>query len=170
MTTNKDESIIGRLFSDNDSVALETLNEISHSGRTHFIPILTELLHSSSNREIRDSIIRIFSELKQTSAAPVLVEMIKNPKFINERELLVRTCWENGLDYSPYISDFVEILINGDYMTAFESYTVLINTEGKISSENAVSSIRILKESLPALEDERKTLVEDVISFLNDFK
>lgn len=170
MTINKDESIIGNLFSENDTIVLETLTEISHSGRIHFIPILAELLHSSKNQEIKDSIIKIFSELKQTSAVPVLVETIKNPKFINERELLIRTCWENGLDYSPYISDFIEILITGDYMTAFESYTVLINIEGKISSKDVETSIERLNGSLLLLNDERKTLVEDVVIFLNDFK
>jgi ABC-type multidrug transport system ATPase subunit len=135
---HKDNSIISDLFSNVDTVVLDTLNEISNSGRVHFIPVIAELLHTTENIEIKNSIVKIFSELKQTAAVPVMVETIKNKKFENELELIVRSCWENGLDYSTYILDFAELLNNtANYMTAFESYYCYNDTEGDISKENA---------------------------------
>lgn len=170
MSNTNDNSIISDLFSNVDSVVLDTLNEISNSGRVHFIPVLAELLHTTENIEIKNSIVKIFSELKQTAAVPVMVETIKNKKFENELELIVRSCWESGLDYSPFIFDFAELLINSNYMTAFESYTVIMNTEGNISIENAGKSIEFLKKSLSGVSSDRKLLVEDIINFLSDYK
>lgn len=170
MSNTKDNSIISDLFSNVDSVVLNTLNEITESGRVHFIPILAELLHTTENTEVKNSIVKIFSELKQTAAVPVLMETIKNNKFANELELIVRSCWENGLDFSPYIFDFAELLVNGNYMTAFESYTVIMNTEGNISKEIAGKSIDFLKKSLSGVSSDRTPLIEDAISFLNDYK
>jgi uncharacterized protein YegP (UPF0339 family) len=170
MSNTNDNSIISDLFSNVDTVVLDTLNEISNSGRVHFIPVIAELLHTTENIEIKNSIVKIFSELKQTAAVPVMVETIKNKKFENELELIVRSCWENGLDYSTYILDFAELLINGNYMTAFESYTVIMNTEGDISKENAGKSIDFLKKNLSGVSSDRKPLVEDIINFLSDYK
>ncbi|MBP7507238.1 MAG: hypothetical protein KA807_05430 [Prolixibacteraceae bacterium] len=170
MSNTKDNSIISDLFSNVDSVVLNTLYEISESGRVHFIPVLAELLNTTENNEIKTSIVKLFSELKQTAAVPVLMETIKNNKFVNVLELIVRSCWENGLDYSPFIYDFAELLIKGNYMTAFESYTVIMNTEGNISRENAGKSIDFLKKNVSEVPTDRIPLVEDVITFLNDYK
>ncbi len=170
MSNTKDNSLISDLFSNVDSLVFNSLNEISESGRVHFIPLLAELLQTTENNEIKSSIVKILSELKQTAAVPVMVETIKNKKFANEQELLVRSCWENGLDYSSFIFDFAELLINGTYMTTFESYTVIMNTEGNISKENAGKAIDFLKKNLSGVSSDRKPLIEDVINFLSDYK
>lgn len=166
MGNNTDNSIIGDLFSANETIVLETLKEISFNGKTHYIPVMIELLHSTNSSEVKNSIIKILSELKLTNAVPVLIDAIKDPKFKNEQEILVRICWENGLNFSPYLSTFVDLAIHGDYMTSFEAITVIENSDGKISEEEVQLLTSTIERSMDKIGAERKVLLTNIINFL----
>jgi hypothetical protein len=166
MNNNTNDSIIGDLFSIDQSIVLKTLSEISFTGKTHYIPVLIEILHSTDNQEVKQAIVKILSELKITNAVPVLVEAINNPNYKAIQEILVRICWENGLNFSPHLSTFVDLAIHADYMTSFEAITVIENSEGEISEEEAQSLIATIKNSIEKVPSERKILLSEIISFL----
>ena len=166
MDKNNNDSIIGNLFSIDQSIVLNTLNEISFTGKTQYVPALIEVLHSSENQEVKQLIIKILSELKMTDAAAILVDAINNPKFKDEQEVLVRICWENGLNFSPYLSTFVDLAIHGDYMTSFEAVTVIENSEGEISEGEAQALIVTIEKWMDKISSERKILLSNVVSFL----
>jgi hypothetical protein len=45
------------------------------------------------------------------------------------QEKITTACWENGLDYKNYFPVFVDIVINEDWETGFEAFTVIENME-----------------------------------------
>lgn len=167
MTNNKlNDQLLKKLFSANESDILFALNEIQEKGNSAYIPSLIEILNTSENQAVKNNTTTILSELKHTDAVPVLIKYIEDEKYSSIQETLVRICWENGLDFTNYFSTFVDLLIKGDYMVAFEAYTVIESTEGTISATSAKELIGTLKEALPTATSERQTLIDHIINFL----
>lgn len=167
MTENKiNEKLVEHLYSNNTTLANQALNEIGETGNSHYIPMLIDVLHSHDDDEIREKVINILSEVKHTDAVPLLVKAIETDKYSNIKETLVRICWENGLDYTNYFSTFVDLLIHGEYMVAFEAFTVIENSEGHISEASAIEYMNRLKDSLSDTTEDRQTLIHGIIQFL----
>ncbi|HCY40562.1 MAG TPA: hypothetical protein DHV48_04295 [Prolixibacteraceae bacterium] len=150
-----------------DSIkVIETIEELRATGKASDIPILLEMLHLSQNAEIKSRIIALFSNLKESDAIPLIVEAIQNQKYAPEMKELVSCCWENGLDYSKYLSLFVDLLIGSDFLVAFEAYTVITNMTTTIDQAIIDQEIEKLDQAMRTTSDEKKALMLDVIDFL----
>jgi hypothetical protein len=161
-----EEQHINNLLSYNPQLVIATLEEIKFSGNSKLLPFLIELLHVSKNEEVKTQVYNILAELKHSDSIPLLIEAIQNGKYKNEQEMLIRSCWENGLDFTPFISVFVELVIKGDYMTAFEAFTVIENLEGNITNELSAYLLSMLKHGLDGAVNERKVLIFELIQFI----
>lgn len=150
-----------------DSIkVIETIEELRATGKASDIPILLEMLHLSQNAEIKSRIIALFSNLKESDAIPLIVEAIQNQKYAPEMKELVSCCWENGLDYSKYLSLFVDLLIGSDFLVAFEAYTVITNMTTTIDQAIIDHEIEKLDQAMRTTSDEKKALMLDVVDFL----
>jgi len=166
MQSNTDKNILKGLESADSLRVIETLEELRVSGKVSDIPVLIELLHLSQNAEIKSKITGLFSNLKDSDAIPLIIDAIQNQKYAPEIKELVSSCWENGLDYSNYLSLFVDLLIENEFLVAFEAYTVIMNMIAKIDQAKIDFEIDKLEKVLPKTSDEKKTLMLDVIDFL----
>jgi hypothetical protein len=124
------------------------------------------MLHQSQNPEIKAKIAGIFANLKDKDSVPLLIEAIKNEKYAPELKQLVSSCWENGLNYTNYLSLFVDLLIRHDFLVAFEAYTVITNMETTIDQAKIDTEIEKLDQAMHTTTDEKKALMLDVIDFL----
>jgi len=95
-----------------------------------------------------------------------MIEAIRNPKYTPILKELVSSCWENGLDFSKYLSVFVDLLIKYDLIIAFEAYTVIMNNEHRIDPEIIDLEIERLEKALPTISEQKRPLILDVIDFL----
>jgi len=160
------DSILKELQSDDHLKVIEALEELRVSGKTTDIPFLLELLRQSKNPEIKSKIIGLLSNLKEKDAIPLIIEAIQNQKYAPELKQLVSCCWENGLDYSIYLSIFVDLLIESDFPVAFEAYTVITNMTATIDQAKIDTEIEKLDQAMHTTTDEKKALILDVIDFL----
>jgi hypothetical protein len=96
----------------------------------------------------------------------LIIEAIQNQKYAPELKELVSSCWENGLNYSNYLSLFIDLLIENDLEVAFEAYTVIMNNEHKIDQEIIDKEVERLEKALPAMSETKRQLMLDVIDFL----
>jgi hypothetical protein len=160
------KNILEGLKSADSLKVIETLEELRVSGKATDIPLLIELLHLTPNPEIKSKITDLFANLKESDAIPLIVEAIQNQKYAPELKELVASCWENGLDYSNYLTLFVDLLIDGEFMVAFEAYTVVVNMTAKIDQTKIDVEIDRLEEAMKTATDQKKALILDVIDFL----
>jgi len=165
-TQNNHKNILEGLQSADSLKVIETLEELRVSGKVSDIPFLTELLHLTSNPEIKSKITGLFANLKESDAIPLIVEAIQNQKYAPELKELVASCWENGLDYSNYLTLFVDLLIDSEFLVAFEAYTVIVNMTAKIDQVKIDAEIDRLEEAMKTASDQKKALILDVIDFL----
>lgn len=160
------ELIIGKLFSNNPSVVLETLETIRTKGNSELIPALAELMLASDQAEVRQQIRTIFADLKDPQAVDPMVQCILNEHFLPIRQELISLCWENGLNYLPYLGTFVDLVINGNYMEAFEAMTVIENLEGSVSKEAAEPVLGQLKRVSATLSGEKAGYVHELLALI----
>ena len=160
------ENILKGLKSGDSQIVIETIAELRESGNIAYIPLLLDLLSSAQDQEIKKSISGLFSNLKDKDAIPFILSAIQDTKYAPELKELVSSCWENGLDYSKYLTLFVDLLIQNDFRIAFEAYTVIMNTENRINQEIIDQEIDRLEKILSATSDEKRPLILDVIDFL----
>jgi len=165
--THHDHSQILKGLESTDSLkVIETLEELRVAGKVSDIPILIELLHLTQTPEIKSKIIDLFANLKESDAIPLIMEAIRNQKYAPELKDLLACCWENGLDYSNYLTLFVDLLIESDFQIAFEAYTVIMNIEQNISQEIIDRQVERLETALRATSDLKQQLLLDVVDFL----
>lgn len=165
-TPHTHKNILEGLQSADSLKVIETLEELRVSGKVSDIPFLVELLHLTQNPEIKSKIIDLFANLKESDAIPLIVEAIQNQKYAPELKELVASCWENGLDYSNYLTLFVDLLIDSEFLVAFEAYTVIVNMTATIDQAKIDIEIDRLEEAMKTATDEKKALMLDVIDFL----
>lgn len=157
---------IEKLQSGNSELVNDTLDNLREAGNSAYIPLLVELLHSTQNNEIKKRVAKLLAELKHSDAIPMIIDAIKNQTYAEELQYLVSACWENGMDYSDHLSLFIDLMIEQDFMIAFESHTVITNMTGKISSAIREQETRKIEAALNVVEDEKRDLLLEIIEFL----
>ena len=110
-TKNEHDTLLKGLLSTDPEKVIETIEELRVSGETNDIPVLLEMLHLSKDKEIKSKIHSLLANLKDVQTIPLLIAAIQNERYAPELQQLVSSCWENGLDYTPYLSLFVDLLI-----------------------------------------------------------
>jgi hypothetical protein len=165
-TKNDHDNLLKGLHSADPEKVIETLEELRVSGETSDITVLMEMLHLSKDKEIRSKIHSLFANLKEKDTIPLIIAAIKNERYAPELQQLVSCCWENGLDYAPYLSLFVDLLIESDFLVAFEAYTVITNMTTTIDQVKIDIEIEKLDKALHTTSEEKKVLMLDVVDFL----
>ena len=160
------EHILKDLLSADPEKVIELLEELRVSGKTTDIPVLLEMLHISQDKEIKSKMHSLFANLKDKDTIPLIIAAIQNERYAPELKQLVSCCWENGLDYTPYLSLFVDLLIESDFLVAFEAYTVITNMTVTIEQAKIDLEIEKLDRALPNTSEEKKVLMLDVVDFL----
>ena len=123
----KSKDILSNLKSTDPEILLETITKIRDSGNSYILAELIDLLHNTELPEIKRSILNLLSELKNKESVPAFIEAIKNEKYINEHKELIACCWQNGLSYNKYLPVFIDLVINEEFLIAFEAFTVIEN-------------------------------------------
>lgn len=160
------KNILKGLESADSLKVIDTIEELRSSGRASDIPLLVELLHLTQNPEIKSKITGLFANLKESDTIPLIIGAIQNQKYAPELKELVACCWENGLDYSNYLSLFVGLLIDNEFAIAFEAYTVIMNLETRIDQKIIDQEIDLLERALSSAPEQKRQLMLDVIDFL----
>jgi len=165
-TQNEHDTVLKGLQSTDPDKVLATLEELRAVGKSSDIPILTELLHTSEEKEIKTKITSLLGNLKEKESIPYIIEAIKNERYAPELRQLVSCCWENGLDYTKYLSLFVDLLIENDFLVALEAFTVITNMAETIDQQLIDAEIEKLDHAMKTTAEEKKLLMLDVIDFL----
>lgn len=165
-TNNEQKNILKGLNSADSLKVIETLEELRVSGKVSDVPVLIELLHLSQDAEIKSKICSLFANLKESDAIPLIINAIQDQKYSPELKELVSSCWENGLDYSNYLTLFVDLLIESEFLVAFEAYTVIMNMVTKIDQKKIDREIDRMEIALPEVDEQKRVLILDVIDFL----
>lgn len=165
-TQSEHNKLLRGLNSANPDIVVDAIEALRASGKTSDVPVLLDLLVQSQHPEVKAKITGLFANLKEKETIPMLVNAIQDQKYAAVQKQLISSCWENGLDYTPYLSVFVDLLIEKEFQVAFEAYTVITNMEKAIDQRLIDIEIEKLDKAMHTTTAEKKSLMLDVVDFL----
>ena len=130
------------------------------------IGLLISYFNKSDNNFIKKLIKEFLNDLKdQASCTEVVAEMKKDlqPETL---AMVVSSCWQSGLNYAGYSSDFANLFITGDYMTAIECFTVIESSAHHMTRAKKDEIIKMIRERPVSGTDEKEALAIELISVL----
>ena len=162
----KNTELLNRLNSSNYFVIIEALREIKEYGSINIIPHLFDLINKNTPEVIKKDILRLICDIKEQSAAPLLVDAVAKRDFGEDTSEVVATFWQSRLDFSSYLPTFIRIFIREDYQTALEAFTVIEGSLSKITSKMQNECIDILKSSVNLISSDKKPLFYELIKVI----
>lgn len=135
-----DPVLVANLNSGNEALVIKTIDSLRVKGNISYLPHLIQLLMVSPAELIRQKILQLLSELKEIHSRPFLIEAILDDRYRLYRKELIACCWKNGLDYSEYLPEFVDLVIQNELEIAFEAFTVIENME-KYPDPSVIDSV-----------------------------
>jgi len=161
-----DPLVIANLSSLNEETVLKALSDLRYSGSAGYLPVLAEILMKTGFSEVRRSIQAVLGELKNPAAIPVMMEIIEDDRFLPVRKEVMAACWQNGLDFSPYLTRFVDWVIENEMDIAFEAFTVIENLDQLPGAENREAEIRKINQALQNADSLKTYLLKELRSIL----
>jgi hypothetical protein len=131
------------------------------------IGLLTSIYNETDDYPIKKAIEGFMNDLKDQSAtAEVIIETRKKWKAATI-SMLVSSCWQSGLDYSGYSTDFARIFLEGDYVTAIECLTVIEESVHKLNPQGKDEIIKILGNNPFPPVNEKTALFKELLIILD---
>jgi hypothetical protein len=167
MTNRKlDKKIETDLFSAQSETVISALNSLKEKGNVHYLPLLFDLLKSSPEENVGEEIKKILGNLKVREAAPVLVEALQEKKYIDIRKPLATACWQNGLDFKNHLPVFVTLVIEEDFETGFEAFTVIESMEKYPEGEVITEVTDQIHEALQSADEQKKYFLHEILHMI----
>ncbi|HVN58054.1 MAG TPA: hypothetical protein VMT63_07140 [Bacteroidales bacterium] len=158
--------IESKLKGTNASAVTETITSLRNEEPCRgVIRLLAELFNSTANSLVRKKIQDFMNDMKEQSLRSEVVEEIRKDHNKETIRMLVSSCWQSGLDYSEYVSDFTMIFNKSDYETAIECFTVIEGCAPQVSRHTRDHLIVLLRENESAVS-EKKALVKELVTVL----
>lgn len=152
--------------SGNPELIEHALAEIRDRGDHTYIAPLVAFIHQSPPREVKQKIYQLFVDLKQESSVEPLMAEVQNEKDPDVLQSLLACCWQNGLNYSKYLPYFVQLVIDEEFLVAFEAFTVIENMYGKIDREVEVSLVAKVEASLRQADGQKQHLLKALLEII----
>jgi hypothetical protein len=126
------------------------------------IGVLANHFDTSDDNSIKEQIHNFLNDLKEPGARIEIVAEIKKAFKQETICMLVSSCWQSGLDYSDFATDFANVFVKGDYLTALECFTVIEESANTISV-SVKKEIRKLLESGKENSGKDKIVLTDAL-------
>ncbi len=163
------KKIIENLHSNDIIVVMKTIESLRHNGKDKNIDNILELLLRTKDGEIKRAICNLLNDLKDQKSAPVIMCAIHNITYKNILQVIVESCWQSGLDYSSYLSDFINLMVHENYYVALEAFTVVENMIGSFTTQELENNIAQLKMAINDSDKNKSYLFVEMINVLKGF-
>ena len=164
MNTDKQEQKIRiDLFSANQEKVISALQTVKEKGNKKYLPLLFDLLLNNPETEVEKEIRIILESVKFEDTIPTFGNALLNEKYAPIKKSLLTACWQNGLDFSNFLPVFIDIIVNDDWETAFEAFTVIDNMESLPDQETIKISVTKVKNALKTSTGNKKYFLEEIL-------
>ena len=161
-----DEQIKKNLFSANTDVVISAIEEIQKKGNKLYLPVLFDLLNSNPEPEIETEIKNLLGTVKDKESVNPFMRAIEDDKYKGIRKTILTACWQNGLDFSTFLTVFIDLVIHEDWEIAFEAFTVIDNLEYLPGAEIIKIAVAKINKALPQASEQNKYFLNEILAKL----
>jgi hypothetical protein len=158
-----DNELFKKLNSKNGSDVVGALEHIKEKGDESYLPGLFDMLSAGKEESIENEIIYILNNLKIKKAAEILAEALQNPAYAGIRKIITTACWQNGLDFAPFLPVFVDLVIDESWEIGFEALTVIDameNLPDQVIIEQEKAKIEL---ALKTADEQKSYLLNEIL-------
>ena len=150
MEQKSKEEISKLLNNPDNSIVLNTINELRDQGNDNLLEILCQIYIDNEDREIRTSIFQLFCDLKSQKSTEYVMQLIQNANYKVAKQMLISSCWQSRLNYSNFLEIFILMVITESFEISFEAFTVIENLDVPLEEKrkNELIRYRLIKHSL----------------------
>jgi hypothetical protein len=166
----RNRETIRRLRSGRKELILETVRELRQNGNRDIMPDVIGLISAGSNDEVTDACVSLLNDIKDRSSAQVISEFIRKDRKRRNLDRIVAACWQNGQDYSGDIDLFIDLVLEEDYATAVEAFTVVEQNIHPLSISQRQEKAVYIESRISEISQEKRSLVRELIAILKTFQ
>lgn len=167
MAKTKQEQLqqwLDQLTQKEDSVFKNAVESLSAKGDISVIEPVAQVMFSEKNRSRKHLLTEFFANIEKADANGELmrvIETLENP--MHQAELL-NTIWNSRMDYSEYLSEFVDLAIDGNLEIAIECHTIIENLDGPFDEADILECKLILGsyDNHESRSPEKDLLIKDI--------
>ena len=161
-----DSTIQKQLFSADSEKTILGLKAIKERGNKMYLPMLFDLLLSEPEENVKHEILKLLGSVKKKDAVPIFIAALKNEKYRPLRKKLLTACWQNGLDFTDHLPLFVDCIIEEEWATGFEAFTVVENMKSYPNQEIVHETSSKINRSLPHCNDKKTYFLQEILHMI----
>lgn len=168
----KIKQLVDDLKTGNEVKITAALKALQINGDSSILSSLADLLLTDLSEKNKQEALEFLSTLNDSSTIDGMIELIREQKYLPIRQELLSTMWNNKLDYSYYLPEFVEIAVDGNFMEALECLTIIENLEGPFEERHILESQLHLKEYLEDTspkDPQKAQIMSEIALILKDY-
>jgi len=140
----KIQLLLKDLKSKESSKQLEAVSSLRTHGNETCIEPLLETWDSTKSDELKFEIEDLLNNIKNSKVPAVIMACLSESKYQNQKQILLASIWNSGLDYHNYIAQLISIAIESELIEVLEVETIIENLEYVPSDEVLSESLLIL--------------------------
>ena len=125
------------------------------------------LISLLTNKEDPQIKLDALGKLKTEAAKEILLKAIAVTEDVRIRKVLVAACWEAGLDFSKYVSFFVQLAIMSGLEVCLDSLTIIEDMQGPFDNTILLDCIKKLEEAKLKADAKKAVFLSDIIDNLS---
>ena len=162
------QKYITQLRSDRQDLAIKAAHALGDLGDQRAVPVLIEILQTTTHSAIRDAVAVGLRELKDERAIQPLVSLIADPKTEGHRGTLIYALEE--FDCTCLLDFLVDLVITGNFEVSHQAFLAITSIESGVDPETLDSLLQQVKIALPEATPEKVELISDLKELLMEMK
>lgn len=132
------------------------------------VELLAAHYDKKSGIMVNKAIESFMNDLKDKSLRVEVIKEIKTTHKPETTTMLISSCWQSGMDYSSFCTDFADIFMNSGYSIALECMTVIEESIPVLTVKDRKSIASRLRNGTADETGGKKALAMDLISILEE--
>ncbi|MBD2777038.1 HEAT repeat domain-containing protein [Iningainema tapete] len=164
----KYQDYVDKLDSNNPDLVVEAAHTLGDLGDRRAVPILIDLLQTTTNPVIRNAAAVGLRELGDERALYPIVSLLKDPKTEGYRGTLVYAL--EGFDCSSVITLLVDLVITGNFEVSHQAFQVIELIDSEVNLEILDFCVQKVQDAIPKSDDDKVELLKDLVELLTEMK
>jgi hypothetical protein len=161
---NINKTIEIELFSANENEVIAAIEKIGAQGNKFYIPLLFDLLLSKPGIEVEQEILKLLGTIKVKESVSAFIDALNDLKYKSIYKEILAACWQNGLEFHDYLPLFVKIVIEYEWETAFEAFTVVDNLEFLPDQKIVDQTRRMILGALNTIPENKEYFLREILA------
>ena len=169
-TNEKQKALISALKKSSDEEVMAMLIDLKEQGELFYVKTLLEILIENRSELLNKALVEYLSDIKLQDAVKIISDFVSENYADKDVNDILLVSWQSRLDFSKHLDPYIQILINANYKTAFEAFTVIENSIDSLSANELTQYGSTIKKAVQKSNRDKQLLLLEMISILEKAK